>query len=238
MGDSNEVISYCYRFTFKNGEEKEFNIKLDKKTLGIISDKPESYPDWTELRCFKCPNCPLDENQNKYCPIAVNLIEFVNSFKSRVSYEEVDIVIKTEARQYMKHVALQVGLSSLLGIYMVTSSCPIMEKLKPMVCSHLPFATLEEGRYRAISMYLLAQYFLYKRGETPDWELKNLVKLYEEVRIVNRNFCKRISSTITQDASVNALVALNTNADFVPISIAKNKLALIEDYFNAYFKEK
>lgn len=238
MSNSNEVISYYYKFTFKNGKEKEFDIKLDKKTLDMISDKPESYPPWTELKCFKCPNCLLDESQNKYCPVAVNLIKVVDAFKSSLSYEEVDVLIKTEAREYRKHIAMQVALSSLIGIYMVTSGCVIMEKLKPMVCFHLPFATLEEGRYRAISMYLLAQYFLYKRDETPDWELKGLVKLYEDVRIINKNFCKRITSTITQDASVNALVALNTNADFVPISIARNKLVTIEHYFNAYFIKK
>lgn len=236
MGDSNEVISYCYKFTFGNGREKEFNIKLDKKTLGMITSKTEPYPPWTELKCFKCPNCRLDENQNKYCPVAVNLIEVVDAFKSSVSYEEVDVLIKTEARQYIKHISLQDGLSSLIGIYMVTSGCAVMEKLKPMVCFHLPFATLEEGRYRVISMYLLAQYFLHKRGEEPDWELKGLVKLYEDIRIVNKSFCKRMSSTITQDANVNALVALNTNADFVPISIERNKLVAIERYFDAYFK--
>jgi len=53
---------------------------------------------------------------------------------------------------------------------------PIFEKLKPMVRFHLPFASIEETKYRAISMYLLAQYFLYQQGSQPDWDLKNWLR--------------------------------------------------------------
>ena len=229
-------ITYHYKFTFSNGLEKKFEVRLDKKTLNLINSGREAYPEWTKLQCVKCPNCSLDEDKHEYCPIAVNLIALNDFFKSSISYEEVDLLIESEARGYVKHTTLQKGLSSLIGIYMVTSGCPVMEQLKPMVRHHLPFATLEETKYRVISMYLLAQYFLYKRGKEPDWELKNLAKIYDDIRIVNRSFCQRLTYTKIKDASLNAVVILNNFADFVPFSIDKKLLEELEPLFKAYLK--
>lgn len=232
----NKVITYHYKFTFGDGVEKEFTVKLDNRTLNLIQPEKQSYPKWTELKHFKCPNCSLDEARHKFCPVAVNLVNLGDFFSSSISYEEVDVVIETEARRYTKHTTLQKGLSSLIGIYMVTSGCPVMEKLKPMVRYHLPFATIEETKYRVISMYLLAQYFLFKRGKQPDWELKELVKIYDDIRIVNKNLCKRFTDIGIEDASLNALVSLNCFADSVTFSIDKDLLDEIELIFDAYFQ--
>ena len=234
--DSPDKISYHYKFIFSNGIGREFNLALDRKTLNLISVPRDSYPEWAELKCFKCPNCSLGESKVRFCPIAVNLIELIDFFKTLLSYEEVEVLIETEARRYMKHTTLQKGLSSLIGIYMVTSGCPVMDKLKPMVRHHLPFATLEETRYRVISMYLLAQYFLFRRGRVPDWELKNLIKIYDDIRIVNKSFCKRLSEIKIKDASVNAVVILDTLADFILFSMDKDTLKDMESQFSAYFK--
>jgi len=227
-------VTFHYKFTLGSGEEREFITKLDKKTLNLIQTEKKSHPDWAELKKFKCPNCSLNEGEHKFCPIAINLYELIDSFKGAVSYEEVDVLIETDVRKYMKHTSLQKGLSSLIGIYMVASGCPILEKLKPMVRFHLPFATVEETEYRVLSMYLLAQYFLYKHGNRPDWEMKNLVKIYRDIRIVNENFCKKLSEIGVEDASINALVNLDVFAGFVTFSINQDKLDNIELLFNAY----
>ena len=147
---------------------------------------------------------------------------------------EVDIEITTEARKYVKHTSLQSGISSLIGIYMVTSGCPVMDKLRPMVRTHLPFATGEETMYRALSMYLLAQYFVYKRGQRPDWDLENLAEIYEEIRSVNKSFCQRLSGAHIKDAILNAVVVLNWFAELTDISPRTKNLAEIERLFHAY----
>ncbi len=232
---SDNVIIYKYIFKFSNGTEREFNVKLDKKNLNLIITQRESNPHWTELDNSKCPNCSLDEAQHKFCPIAVNLVEIIDFFRSSLSYEEVDVLIETEARTYMKHISLQSGLSGLIGIYMTTSGCPVMERLKPMVRYHLPFATLEETNYRVLSTYLLAQYFLQRQGKKPDWEFKNLIKMYEAIKIVNENFCKRLLNMNVEDASLNAVVNLDAFADFVPFSITENMLEEMERTFRVYF---
>lgn len=237
VGNSDKIIIFNYKFTFGDGAEKEFNIKLDNKTLDLIQTIKGPYPKWTELKYFKCLNCPLEEEKREFCPVAVSLVELINFFMSSISYEEVDVSIEVEERRYTKHTSLQKGLSSLIGIYMVTSGCPILEKFKPMVRHHLPFATGKETAYRVMSMYLFAQYFLYKRGKKPDWEFKDLVKTYNDVRIVNGCFSKRLTNTIKEDASVNALVILDSFADFVTFSIDEGALGEIELLFNAYFKQ-
>lgn len=233
--DSGRTIDYKYRFRFSNGWEKEFNVRLDNRTLRLIRPKAQSYPEWTNLNYFKCPNCPLEEDKHDSCPLAVNLADIIDAFKESLSYEEVDVSIETEARIYMKHTTLQRALSSLVGIYMVTSGCPVMDKLKPMVRYHLPFATEEETRYRAMTMYLLAQFLLKRRGMNPDWELRNLVCIYEDVRRVNRGFHKRIANIKIKDASINALVILDCFADYIEFSINKDVLDELELLFNAYF---
>jgi len=233
--DSTEIITYNYRFTLEDGVEREFKVKLDKRTLRLIQTGNTADPKWAELKNFKCKNCSLKEDEHKFCPIAVNLVDLIDFFKSSIAYEEADVLIETDEREYKKHTSLQAGLSSLIGIYMVTSGCPIMEKLKPMVRHHLPFATLEETRYRVTSMYMLAQYFLHKRGKKPDWEFKELINIYEDIRIVNKNFCNKLTNIGVEDASINALVRLDVFADSVPFSINENMLEEIELLFNAYF---
>ena len=64
----------------------------------------------------------------------------------------------------MQFFLVQMGVSSLLGVIMTTSGCPIMAQLKPMVRFHLPFASLEETIFRMVSMHLVAQYLRHQDG--------------------------------------------------------------------------
>lgn len=234
--NSNNFVSYKYTFKFTDGIEKEFIANLDNKTLDLIAPQKNFYPKWTELNFFKCSNCPLIKTQHKYCPIAINIVEIIDFFQNYISYEEVDVIIETKARTYLKHTSIQTGLSSLMGIFMVTSGCPILEKLKPMVRFHLPFATIKETRYRVIAMYLLGQHFLYKHGKTPDWNFENLVKIYDDIRVVNRDFCARLSHVEIEDAARNAVIELDCFAEYVIFSINENILNEIELLFKAYLK--
>jgi hypothetical protein len=236
----NKIIYFNYIFRFSGGEEKRFDIRLDSATLNMLQPQRDEYPEWTKLSFHKCPGCSLNEAEQKYCPIATGIIDIIDCFKSHPSYEEIDVSVETEARTYSKHTALQKGLSPMIGIFMVTTGCPVMEKLKPMVRFHLPFATEEETRYRAISMYLFAQYFIYKQGnrssEGPDWDLKGLGRIYEEIRIVNKSFSQRLANIKIEDASINALIILDCFADFVKFSITKDALEDIKTLFNSYLK--
>lgn len=232
----NYYYTYHYKFTLTDNTEKDFNIKLDRKTMNLIQAERESYPKWTELGFHKCPNCSLGDARHKYCPAATSLIDLIEFFSKHISYEEADVMVEVEERKYEKHTTLQRGLSSLIGIYMVTSGCPVMEKLKPMVRYHLPFATQEETKYRVLSMYLLAQYFMRKHNQGADWKMKRLVGIYNNIRIVNDYFCKRLSGVEIEDAGVNAVVILDCFASAVIFSMGQEEIEKIEPLFSAYFR--
>jgi hypothetical protein len=232
-----KTLNFTYKFRFNNNLEKMFNISLDEDTLYIVNEKKESYPDWAYLNNNKCPHCALDEIKNKYCPIAKNLVEPIEFFKNSLSYEQVDVIVESTTRNYYKHTSLQKGLSSLIGIYMTTSGCPTMEKLKPMVRFHLPFATLQETKFRMMSMYLLAQYMLYKKNKIPDWNMKLLTKIYSDIRIINQSFGKRLSSVVNKDANTNAIIILNCFADSVIFTIDETLIKELETFFKPYLEE-
>ncbi len=232
-----KTISYNYRFRMADGTDKEFAIRVDAQTLDLVPAVRGDYPAWSALGYHQCPNCPLRPEQHPRCPIAANLVDLVDFFREAMSYDEVDVQIETDQRRYTKHTSVQQALSSLLGIYMVTSGCPVMDRLRPMVRFHLPFATLEETAYRVISMYLVAQYFRRKRGLRPDWELKGLVPIYEAIQTVNKSFLQRFNDLKGKDANANALVILDAFAGFVTFSINTDLLDEVEGLFKPYLEE-
>jgi hypothetical protein len=233
---SEDKITYNYKFTFKSGEEQEFKIELDRFSLNLIQTGEKYCPKWTKLNCCKCPNCTLDERQHEFCPIAVNLEDIIDFFSIFVSSEPVEVIVTANDRKYLKEVTLQQGVSSLIGIYMVTSGCPVMEKLKPMVRFHLPFATMEETMYRAISMYLVSQYFLYRHGGQAEWDLKKLTEAYENVKKVNQSFLKRLKTIDTKDSNLKAVVVLDYFAKIVNFSIDSKMVDDLYYLFEGYIK--
>jgi hypothetical protein len=238
MDESNSTvdpIKIIYSFIFQNDLLKEFPIVLDRETLRFITKDVPAPPVWTELNYNRCSVCTLDEEQNKHCPIALNLVQINEAFKESYSYEDVGLSVITEERTYSKDTSLQEGLSSLLGIVMVTSGCPVMEYLKPMVRFHLPFATLIETVFRMSSMYFMSQFFLGLKGKPVDLSLDGLKKIYTEVSEVNRDFSQRLADAASKDAHINALVNLDCFATIIPLQ-AEDTLREIESYFSAYFK--
>ena len=234
---NDETVTIEYQFRLRSGVERTFTVRLKKPTLEIISVRQSVLPEWTKLTHHQCSNCPLDPEQHPRCPIAANLVDVIEAFRDCLSTEEADITIRSESREYHKRSPVQYGVGSLMGLYMVVSGCPIMDKLRPMVYTHLPFATVEDTMFRAVSMYLLAQYFLSQRGKTPDWKLEKLVRIYEDISVVNQSFAKRLLSINPKDASLNGLVGLDCFATATAFSIVQDSLHEIEPLFRAYLEE-
>ncbi len=227
-----KVVSYRYTFSFKDNETVEFLVELAHDSLEMLAPERTDYPAWTELEYKKCPGCPLDEATHPQCPIARNLVDVVDFLKKRYSYEEVEVVAEFHERRHVKRTSLQHAASSLIGIFTVTSGCPILNKLRPMVDTHLPFMTPDESTYRTISMYLLAQYFRHKQGKTADWELADLVHFLAKARETNTAFLRRLQSIGVRDASLNALSNLNAMGEITSLSIESRDLKRIERIFN------
>lgn len=228
-------IFFKYHFTFSNDTVKTLTAIVDRKTLSIIEPQHKYFPDWARLRNFKCPHCPLDEKENEYCPLALNLQDILSEFSDKNSFDIVEVLVETPSRNYQKKTSLQQGVSSLLGILMVTSGCPVMGKLKPLLYFHLPFASIEETEVRALSLYLLAQYVKMIKGEEPDWEMNKLKKIYEDVRTLNHYVSKKIVNLSERDAGINSLIVLNNFAEFVTIILGEKTIEELEFYLKEFF---
>ncbi|HNX68922.1 MAG TPA: hypothetical protein PLL75_02950 [Candidatus Omnitrophota bacterium] len=230
-------IRIQYEIAFPNGRTQELLVELDPVTYLSQVPPRDNYPEWTALTCHQCKNCPLSPAQHPHCPIARHIVGVAEAFSKNISYEEVKVTIRTEARTYQREIALHNVLRSLVGLYMATSGCPIMDKLRPLAVLHLPFATCQETAYRALSIYALAQIFIHKRGGKPDWAFEDFGKFYQEVEIVNQGFHQRLVSAGLEDATLNAVGNLNCYAQFTQSLLEYGKLEKIEDWFSAYFEE-
>jgi hypothetical protein len=236
--DINSVITYLYQFQSDTNDVIEFPVKLNRRTLKLINKPKGFFPAWTELQHHKCPNCPLDETRHKYCPAACGVSETVEFFKKTLSTEKGKITVKTAERDYSNDsITTSNGISSMMGLIMASSGCPILSKLKPLVRSHLPFATADEALYRALGRYLFTQFFLSKSGKEPDWSLKNFSKLYEEINIVNKAFASRLRSTKIEDASLNALVNLDCFAQIIHLTVSEGLIKDLQQLFKDYWEE-
>jgi hypothetical protein len=231
-----DVIRFLYKFLFEDGSVKEFEVSLDANTLELISKKKSTGPAWTRLQYSQCGNCPLGEDV-EYCPIALNLHHVVETFRDSASFERAVVTVVAPERSYTKVTTLQKGLSSLVGLIMVTSGCPIVDKLRPMARFHLPFATTVETFYRALSMYLVAQLLLMRSGKQPDWDLRGLVEIYDGIKQVNRDMSRRLASASTKDANVNALIILHAFAEAVPFFVNSN-IEELERFFSSHVHQQ
>jgi hypothetical protein len=229
-----EPVRFKYTFSFDNDDSKVFEIALDASTLELIHDRDLPKPEWAKLSFFPCDHCPLAEH-SEYCPVAVNLSHIVTEFKDSVSHERTHVIVETPERTYVKDTTLQKGLSSIIGIYMVTSNCPVMDMLRPMVRFHLPFATPTETMFRTVSTYLTGQFLRMRDGKRPDWELHQLLEIYKAISAVNKGMSRRLSNASIKDANVNAVIILHSFGDAVPYFI-ENGLAEIKQFFDVYSK--
>jgi len=198
----------------------EFEVVLSSDNLEYQPNRETEKPPWTELDFHRCEGCKLADLGITHCPVAVNIQDIVQAFRSDLSYQTLDLRIETAERTYSKQgVTMQSGLSSILGIIMTTSGCPSLDYLRPMVATHLPFASIDESIYRAMSMYLLAQFTRQRKGLEADWTLKGLSKIYADIDSINISMVKRLQAATEQDASLNAVVILDSFAKLVPMSI-------------------
>lgn len=225
-----------YHFTPDKGPQREYTVKLDPQTLESALP-PGEPPEWTRLENNQCAACPLDKGTAR-CPVATRIAPLVDIFKDSISYEEAEITVEAPGRLYRKRAPMQIGVSGLFGLVMATSGCPVLDKMRPMVFTHLPFPSLQETMYRAMSMFLLGQFFIAKKGGKPDWTLEGLAVIYAAIGKVNHSIADRLRPLSAKDASVNAVINLDCFATFTKSAIDKSSLAWLERLFKPYWDSK
>lgn len=229
-----EILTFRYRFRFPDGEERVVEAHLDFETLHLHETPREELPEWTALAFEKCPSCPLAEAPGARCPAAVAVLPAVEVFRDVKSYQGVTVTVEAPGRTYVKETTAQGGISSLLGLLMATSGCPVLARLRPMVETHLPFVTPEESSFRMIAAYLVGQLIRARHGLEPDWELSRLGPFFQELQAVNTAFCRRLNTLRAEDASVNAVVILNTLGNMVGFSLAEGDLERLDRLYASH----
>lgn len=209
-------MSVEYIFTIDE-QELHYEVELDREY--DFSANRESSPAWTQLAHHQCSNCPLTTKNCSHCPAAVDLEKVVMDFQQLPAVKRAKIRVITSDREYYKETSLEEGVRSLMGLIMATSACPILEHLKPNARNHLPFASQDEFILRSSAIYLLKQYFNYREGGRPDWDLQGLIKINQELQVLNQAFWQRVHDACDNDTNLKALLSFFNLSSSVSYSL-------------------
>jgi len=231
-----EPLRIRYSFRFGKDLQEVFDLQFDPQTMALLSTgipltgKP---PDWARLTFFQCHNCPLDEQEHPYCPIALNMVSIVERFDTLFSYNETHMVVTTKERIISQITTIQRAVSSMTGLIISASGCPLTGFFKPMGRFHLPLSDGIETIYRAASTYLLAQYFLHHEGLPIDFGLRGLQDIYHNIQTVNLTLANRLRATSKSDSVLNAIVELDVFAQTLSLVI-EDSLDELRPLFQSY----
>jgi hypothetical protein len=100
--------------------------------------------EWTRLEVDRCPHCTLAHARSAHCSAAVDLVPFVERFSALYSIDPIDVQVVATQYEVRKHADAQTALRILMGLILVTSACPILERMRPLAHMHMPFATTAE----------------------------------------------------------------------------------------------
>ncbi|MCK5404777.1 MAG: hypothetical protein KAI75_06080 [Desulfobulbaceae bacterium] len=227
------TVKIQYIFIRDDGVRDSFDIKLASDTGAILDIRPQNPPDWTRLSFHQCPHCGLTSDQRPYCPAALSLAPIVKRFDGLHSHDKLSVEIITAERKIRQQTTAQRAIGSMMGLVFATSGCPHAAFFRPMARFHLPLASEEETVYRAVSMYLLAQYFKQKQGDETDFDLNGLAAIYSNIQIVNKTIAERLRAATETDSSINAVIFLDMYAKAMPYAI-KTALDEVRYLFTPY----
>ena len=198
-----------YTFNVANEDPVHFTVRMDQKTGNNIRPDGAPTPEWTELDFHQCSNCPLAKQENPHCPVALVISDIIHPFEKWASFQDIEVTVKTRERTIISKTTAQKAISSLLGLEIAISGCPLTSFFKPMARFHLPVSSIEETVYRVAGEYLLAQYFLHKDGKNIDLDFEGLNDIYKNMHIMNTSIAERIRAASQTDSTLNALVILD-----------------------------
>lgn len=227
-------VIYHYRFDLHTEHVLDFEIELHPQTLAFRQSSEGFDPIPIQEGLFPCVDCPIKESGLRSCPVIENISPYLNSFRGMASFDRVRVTIESRERFVShKEASLQQAISSMIGIIMVTSGCPDLDKLRPMVRLHLPMASVDETLYRAVSTYLFAQYMRSIRGLESDWTLDGLIAIYQRIEQINHDLSGWMRLDSKDDTSTNALIILDIFAKMLPRSV-EQQFVQFEELFAPY----
>ncbi len=228
-----DTFTITYQFTLPDSTQESFELIFDAQTVELITSGLAAPPFWTRLEFEQCPHCPLSSKVHPHCPVALNLVPALSRFDRLMSFDKIDVTVINAKRHVMQQTSAQEGISSLMGLLIAGSSCPLTHFFTPMARFHFPFATTAETLWRATATFLLARYFTKDSLQISDMDLAELAKIYDDVARLNDAVVERIRAATSKDSAVNALVHLDVFAKFLtpPLEDSLRQIKSIFDPF-------
>jgi hypothetical protein len=237
MGSKTKTFTITYKFTLADNSEEIFDLVFDAQTIELITEARTPLPAWTALPLHQCPPCPLKPETHPHCPVAKNLSIAVSRLDHLMSFDRVLVQVINAERRVIHHTSAQEGISSLMGLLIAGSSCPVTHFFKPMARFHLPFANKDETLWRAVATFLLARYFSEGGPRKSDIDLNGLINIYYDVARLNDHMVERVRSATSKDSAVNALVHLDVFAKFLTPPL-EDSLDQIKHIFSPFINHK
>ena len=226
-----------YRLTFPDGGVRVFDLEFDEESFELHGDPVVELPTWTELEFEKCSHCPLSTETHPHCPVATSILSLVVATGELVSHDRVDAEVRLPGRAVTrKDITAQQAISSLMGLLIPTCGCPHTAYFRPMARFHLPFSDGKETVYRAVSMFLLAQYLKSRSGVEANLDLEGLKEIYRNMNLVNQGIGHRLRVAGEKDSSLNALVVLDMFTMLLPATIDYALEEEVASYFRSYLE--
>jgi hypothetical protein len=229
-------MNFTYEFSFENGRKETFELSISDDDL-LLDPLPAAADEaWMKLTFHQCTVCTLNPAEHDYCPVAKNLSHILFRFKENYSYETVTTRVITGNRITEKTGSLESCASSIVGLIMATSGCPVLDILRPMAYTHLPFANEDETIFRAVATYMTAQAIRASLGEKPDWDIRNVAGIYSGITRLNADFAERVRGLHGKDANINAIITLDLFAQLGTFTLPTEWLEQVKGFFTAYLK--
>jgi hypothetical protein len=228
-----ETFKITYQFTLPNKQKELFELVFDAQTIELIPQVPEKPPLWTELNYQQCPNCRLTPASHTHCPVAINLVMAIERFDQLMSFDKMLVEVISDKRHVVQKTTAQEGISSLMGLLIAGSSCPVTHFFKPMAKFHLPFANRTETMWRAAATFLLARYFTKGGLQENDMDLSGIITIYNDVAQLNDAMVDRLRYATSKDSTVNALVHLDIFAKYLTPPL-EDIMMHIKPYFDPF----
>ncbi len=218
MLHSPNLVTYLYRLP--DGRTRSFDLRFDPTTYQLQQEPIEQPPSWTALSHCQCSHCPLKVETTPHCPLALSTAPLVEFAKDMASYSEMKVEVITKERTYQLDTTAQRAMSSMLGLIIPTSGCPLTECLRPLARYHVPDASPEETLARVMSFYLLSLHVADRRSaEHKPVAFDKLKRIYDDLHTINRHMAERLKTVCEKDSTLNAIVILDTFTMFLPMEI-------------------
>ena len=203
-----ENTTIFYHFEMEDGLARAFEVAVNRSMT-----PRKGTATWTQLKHHKCSVCPLREQNFSHCPAAVDIEVVVTAFNDLLNHDDVHVVVSLpNGREVHRDCKPAEALSSLLGLILASSACPILSQLKGLALHHLPFASADESMSRFVGAYLIGQYHEAQQGRAASWDLDGLKSFLKQLASLNRDLIKRLEVASAHNPSLVGIRLLLTQS--------------------------